>query len=467
MTYKNEINKLDQNLKEKSKALENLMDVLQRKSHEVNRLMSDMEQRNKENGELYSQVQDLQETYDRSMTAMDTEKMHAIKQLDLAKKESQALLKMVNSYDNMALKQDELESSIQAKISDYNNLKSLFTESQSQNIKLQKDLLSHDSNISLLRDELDKLREANCVTEEEANKYKQSVDLTINESKMLKEKLEMFENLSDEFERLKNSHERLEREKKQLESTFQIKSAELNDALYSIQLNKQESEELLAKLESSDNLKMDLSKLNDAYGRILIEKTTLQTDFDDLLNSFNKQSLQTESLNRELMEMKATYQKILSEKNILQADFDDQVEQYNNLYNSLENKIEENKELMRRLSNFENVNKAATSNIASLIEENISTKSNLTALRKESAELLEQIKYYELLESEYNKLKNEHDQICMEKTKLQKELDRQVSDFKKIERDNRDLSRQSNDLLTHSEILEKALINTRAEVSHK
>lgn len=407
---------LTRDLEEKATALENLISVIKHKSQDVNRLNEDKEKLNNANSELFKKIQTLQES-------LDIEKVEAKKSVQLARQESQELLEKVKDYDEMVLKQDDFAVSFQSQNEEYNKLNDLLKQTQDQN----------------------------------------------------KHKLEC---LSDELQKLKDSHNILLQEKKRLENELHSKTLELDDALYSIQLKNQESEELVNKLHGSENLKTDFFKINDAYTRIKMEKqamqnelTDKQNDFDKLLQSFdnlqsqNKLNTQeVESLNFELAGIKSAYDNLLAEKNMLQSDFDNKSDEINNLYNTLETKIEENKELSRRLMKFEHNQEAVTSNMNSLLQENISTKTNLATLKKESDELTERVKYYETLETEYDKLKIDHYKIRAEKDRLERELNHQVTDLRRVERENHDLSSHSQDLLSHSEVLEKALISARTEV---
>lgn len=444
--------------------------------------MEDMEKRNNENNNLYKQIQTLQETYNRSFTALDIEIVQAIK---LARQESLELLEKVSDYDDMVQKQDDLTTSFQSQKEKYNNLKSLMMETQDQNKNLQMDLSSRDSNNSILLQEVQRLREVNQFAatnisdlQDEKDKYKLSVEITKKNSKTLLEKLHKFADLSDKYKNLKDSHEKLVRDKSRLDNELQNKTVELDDALHSIQLKSHESEELMNRLHGSENLKTDLSQLNDAYTRIIMEKKSIQNeltkkknDYNNLLQSFNhlklendKHSQEVDAFNRDLAASKRDYDKIVAEKKILQSDFDKKTHEFNNLNNTLQTKMEENRKLYQRLTNVENDHKAVTSNNNSLLQENISNKTSLTALEKKSVEFIERIKLYEALKLEYDKLKISHGQVQAERNKLKRELDHQQTDLRRIERENHDLSSQSHNLLSHSEVLEKSLIDARNEV---
>lgn len=474
---------LTRDVEEKATALENLISVIKHKSQDIDRLTDDMQIRNKENSDLHKTIQTLQETYNRSFTALDSETAQAIKSLQLATQESQEVLERVKDYDVTEHKKDDLATSFQSQNKEYENLKSLLMKTQDQNKNLQMDLSSRDSNHSILHQEIRRLREVNQLTaasisslKDEKNKYKVLNELTNKESKIIQEKLHQFEDLSDQLQRLRESHEKLARDKERLEKELQNKTEELDCALDSIRLKRQESEVLVNKLHGSENLKMDLLEIKEAYKEITSEKQALQAEltnkinsFDKLLSSFNNlksqnelKSQEIESLNFELAALKRAYDHLLTEKNTLQSDFDEKGREINNLINNLENKIDENTELKQQLMNVKQNHDTVKSNMNFLMEENISTKTNLDALRKESDE---RVKYYEALESDYDKLKNDYKNMQAQKYNLERILDNQVNDLKRVERENRDLGSHSQDLLSHSEVLEKALINARTEVS--
>ncbi|KOB75912.1 Uncharacterized protein OBRU01_06635 [Operophtera brumata] len=454
---------LTEDVEDKITALENLRTIINNKSMENNRLMEDIEKRNTENNNLYKQIETLQENYKRSFAALDIEKTQVIKSLQLARQESQELLEKVKDYDDMVNKQDDFATTFQSQKEKYYSLQSLLKETNDQNKNLQKELSGRDSNNSILLQEVQELREVNQFSatkisdlQAEKKKYKLSLELTKKESIILKEKLQKFENLSDQLKNLKDSHESLVGDKIRLENELQNKTGELDDALHSIQLKRQESEELMKRLHVSENLKTNLSQLNDAYTKIVAEKQTFQNDltkkindYNNLLQSFDhfklenkQQSQEVDALNHDLDKLKRAYDNLVKEKINLQTDFNNKTNELNNLYNTLEMKKEEVSELRQRLSNVENDQKAVTSSNHSLLQENISAKNNFAALKKESVELMRKVKYYEGLELDYDKLKINHDQMQAEKNKLQSELDHQQMDLRKIQRENHDLSSQ-------------------------
>lgn len=464
---------LSQDAKEKSLAVENLMNVVKNKSQEIDKLEYEIVKRKEENTKLLQQIKELQHNFDNSVASLETEKTQALKYMHLAREESQELLNKVKDYDRVIHSNADITKSLEMQIETKKELENLLVNAVHENTNLKMNLASSESNNAILQKEINSLEGQN-------NEYKTSLELTQKESSQLKLKLKHFDNLTLQLQSLQDSHDKLIEEKKQLENKLLEKNYELDNAMRSIQLTKRESEELIDKLQQSESIKDELYRLREACQKLADEKYSLQkelmerqNDIEDLLKSLNNLQMQNnehtlqkceqiELLEQELEDFRKTYEALLNEKNILLDDFNNKKEEFNKLYNNLEEKIEENRELVEQIKSLE---MNAQNRIKSLQDDNLTTQATLNVIKKESAELFDKIKYYETLEVEFNQLKRAHSQMKMEKDKLQDELDMQLADLKKIEKENYELQCQSQNLITQNEDLENALISSRTEVT--
>ncbi|CAB3248237.1 unnamed protein product [Arctia plantaginis] len=476
----NETRVLTEDVKKKSEAVENLLKIVGNKSQEINKLIHDSEKSKKENKDLAKQINELQKSFNSNVVSLETEKVEALKYLQLAREESEELLQKVKDYNEVMRVNDDVMKSLDI----HEEIRKELDDNKSQD----NDLASSAKNNSMLK-EIQRLRElhkfvvSNVNSLEDANKqYKTSLQITQKESGQLKIKLSEYENLSLLMKNLQSSYDKLLEEKNRLETELMEKGIELENALLSIQITKRESYDLIDKLQQSQNIKDELLRLSDAYKKLAIEKHAAQTDLletktqmENLLQSLTNMKLHNECLlqqcgrldevERELQDTKKAYNSLLSEKNTLLDGFNDKKErEFNNLYDMLEKKIEENRELTEQISSLQE-NQAVTKNsMQSLQDDNLRAQATLNVIKKESADLLEQLRHYKTLETEFEKLKRAHDQMKIEKEKLQTELNVQLADLKRIEEQNSELHCHSQNLIIHSEQLEKALINSRTEL---
>lgn len=451
---------LSQEVEEKTRAVGNLMNVIQNKSQELNRLMEDIEIKEKENGELNKQVHEIQE---------------------LARQESQELLHKMKNYEEVVHKKDEISKSFTEQAHDYNKLKNDLKKTIDENNKLQMAIANRENNNSILLQEIQRLREVNSYAVDENNQYKLSLDLTRKESEVLENKLVQFEELREKLHGLTESQEKLLVDKNRLERDLRDKANKLDDAIHTIQLTKKESDNLIEKLEKSENIKEDFAKLSRDFQKLLAEKDSLQNeledrkrDLDNLLQNSDRLRIENDRLSqnfnnkvkleKELEYLKKNYDHLMEKKAELQKDFDNKTEEIDMLHGTLKNKIKENNNMLDQITYLEHNQMAAKSSISSLQNENLSNQTALDSARKESATLMDQIKSYETRAIEFDKLRRAHEHIKLEKEMLQGELNRQRADLKRVEKENHELNLQSQNLLIHNEDLEKALINARNEV---
>lgn len=481
---------LSQDMEDKQQAIDNLINVLKNKSQEIDTLMEGMEQKSKENSDLYTEIRNLHDSYSRNLTALGSEKSHALQSLQISKKESHDLLEKVKDYDDLVNKQEDISQSYQKLNEEYNRLKALLISSQHENETLQMNLTSRENNNSILLQEIQRLQEANnsavdniSALQDEKHQYKMSLELTKKDSKILEDKLQLLEDLSYKFKQLKESHGKLIQEKYKLENELSNKTSDLDKAIHAIALTKKESKDLEIKLRSSEHIKSDYESVDCAYKKLVKEQQGLQTELDEkkqeldsLLKSYNnlknnlkrlndQSSEKISSLSSELLSLKHCYNDLLAEKESILHDFDGKTEEINNLYNSLERKIEENKALSEKLQLLELNNRTVQGSINTLQEVHYSTVNEICVLRKESKELMDKVKFYKTLESKYDQLMRDHEQMKGENDNLQKELDVQKAKLRKIAGENEALHSESQHFLSHSEDLEKALINERSKVS--
>lgn len=476
---------LSHEVDEKTRAVGNLMNVIQNKSQELNRLMEEIENKEKENEDLCKHLHDIQNSFDNGVMELLNEKEQALSSLQLARQESRELLIKMKNYDEIIHKKDEMSESFAEQAQDYNNLKNILERTIDENKKLQMDISNRENNNSILLQEIQRLREVHKYAvgninnlEDENNQYKLSLDLTRKESEILENKLVQFDELREKLHGLTESQQKLLSEKSRLEREVHDKAIELENAKHSIQLAKKESEDLTQILQQDKNLKVDFSKLNDEFNKLLSANRCLQEemddknrDFDNLLqnlhrlqNENDRLSLNSNKLKQELDHLQKLYDDLSDEKADLQKDFDNKTEEIDMLHGTLENKIKENQKILKQIKSLEKNQMEARDSISSLQNENLTSQLALESTRKESSLLMNKLKCYEAQAVELDKLKQAYDQIKHEKEMLQGDLSILRADMKRVEKENRELDIQSQNLITHNEDLENALINARKEV---
>ncbi|XP_047042247.1 myosin-2 heavy chain-like [Helicoverpa zea] len=481
--HKDELEKysesLRQDIDDKMTANDNLMSIIHNKSQEINKLMQDIEKKKDENKDLLRQLNELRNRFDSSLSNLQQEKMQALQSLQVARQESQELLEKVKNYDQALHIEADVTKSLEIQLQEKEELHNLLMNAIEENRNLKADLASRENNNSILLQEIQRLRDVNEYAvdsinnlQDEKNKYRMSLDFTQKESTELKDKIMHYENLMLKLHNLQESHEKLIEEKSRLEGAFLEKSYELENAIHTIQLTKRESAELIDRLQQAEGSKdNELSRISEAYQKLSSEKYAVQKDLiekrrdmDNLVQTLNNMKAdnqqliqkcnQFEDIEQELTEMKKKYAELM-------YDFENKTEEINHLYNTLENKIEENRELTEQIKTLE------INQVMALEDEKIMTEAKLNIMKKESAELLEKIKQYQNLETEFEKLKAAHDQMKIDKENLQIELNTQMADLKRMEQENSELHSHSQNLLSHSEDLEHALIGARTELIKK
>ncbi|XP_022820749.1 sporulation-specific protein 15-like [Spodoptera litura] len=456
---------LKENLNENTSAVENLMNVIKNKSQEINKLMQDMERKKDENRDLVGQLNDMKERFSSSLVSMEKEKLQALQSLQIARQESQELLDKVKDYDQMIHKKEDTTKSLEQQLQDNKELQDSLME---ENKNLKKELSNRDNKNSLLLQEIKRLRDVNEYAvnsinslENENKQYQISLDVTRKESGELKDKMMYYDNLNVQLQSLQEAHEKLLTEKSRLENDLLEKTFELENAIHTIKLSKRESDELIDRLQQSQGSKdNELSRLSDAYQKLSAEKYAAHKELIDkkryienLLQTLNTVTLENEhllhkckqadDLEQELESLKKAYAELSYEKSMLHNDFENKTEEFNHLYNTLENKIEENRELIEQIKALE-ANQAINSSDVK------SARDRLNVMKTQSDELVNKLKYYETLETEFEKMKKAHDDVKMEKENLELKIKMQFGDLKKMEQENEDL--------------QNALIGTRTEL---
>ncbi|KAJ8726158.1 hypothetical protein PYW07_000856 [Mythimna separata] len=474
---------------EKSKAVDNLMNVINNKSLEINKLMQDVEKEREQNKNLYKQLNELRDRFDSSRVSLENEKLEALQSLKLARQESQELLNKVKDYDEVIHKKADVTKSLEQQLQDNKELQNVLMATIEENKQLKKELDTRENHNSILVAEIQRLRDINEYVVESINSledqnkhYKMSLELTLKESSELKDKILNFENLSLQLQNLQNSHDKLAHEKTVLQNELLENSYELENAKHSIELSKRESGEIIDRLQQSEDSKdNEIARCRETCQKLSSEKYVVQKalmektrDMDDLLQALNNLKLendkliqacgQADSLEQELESLKNAFAVLSNEKNILEQN---KTEEYNDLYNTLEKKIEENRELMEHIQSLELEKSTSANAIETLHSEKMMAENKLNVMNKESLELVDKIKYYENLENEYEKLKNAHYKMMSEKENLERELNRQLAELRKIEHENSELNSHSQILLSHSEDLESSLIAARTQLVQK
>lgn len=484
-----ENSRLSQDVEEKSTAVENLMKIINNKSQEINKLVHEMEKKKYETTDLCRQLNDLRERFDLSLMSSESEKLDAIKSLQIARQESQELLEKVKDYDQVIHKNADFIKSLELQVEDNRDLQNLLMSTMEENRTLKLNLEDRENANSILLQEIQRLRKVNEYSadnisslREENDHYKMSLELNQTESGELRDKLMNYDNVNIQLKTLQGSHTRLLEEKKRLENELLAKASELENAQHSMLLDKRESDDLITRLQRSEGSKDDeLYKMSEAYHIANSEKRAAENELEEknryiesilqTVNSLKHQNAElvqkcndAEELEQNLISLKKAYSELATEMNTLQNDFDIKTDEYTQLYNTLESKIEENRDLFERVRLLELSQEMATNDIKALQDEKYSIQAKANVIEQESAVLISKIKHYENLELEFDKLKRAHDEMRVEKETLQSELNMQLADLRRMEQENCELHSHSQTLLSHSEDLENALIGARTEV---
>ncbi|XP_060805457.1 putative autophagy-related protein 11 [Amyelois transitella] len=467
----NENKQLSQDVKDKTAAVENLINVINNKSKEINTLLGEIEVKENENKDLLRQLNELRDIYECNISAAENEKKEVLESLSLAKRESEELMNKLKDYEELVQSQNDMTNSFEAKIVNYNQLKQalLDTIEENKNLEMSK---------ALLLNEIQRLKEVHTYAvndiddlNEENNKYKSSLELQRKKSEILEDKLSQFESLSQELQSLQETHENIISDKRKLEKDLLETKYELENEKRSAEVSKKEIEELKLK---SENLANELHRLGESYQTLVKEKydlygdlteknkklLELQQSLDNLKeknNCLQDRSSQINKLEKTIDDLKNTCAKLDSEKQLLQKD----------LYQTLQVKTEENTRLLNEITYLRGKHEAVKSNLDDLHNENLSTKQSLTIMRKESDELLNKLKYYENLENDFIKMRQDHYKVQMEKQQLQDELDCQLKNLKQIKQENNALQKESFTLMRHSEDMENALVDARSQLVQK
>ncbi|KAI8427546.1 hypothetical protein MSG28_002059 [Choristoneura fumiferana] len=374
-----------QSVKDKTAAVENLMEVIAKKSLEINKSTD-------ENENLVNKLHKLKESYEDHVSKLESEKQLALESLQISRQESQERLQKVKDYDEFLQKQEDLSNTIEEKMQEYESTKRVLKQKIEENERLKREL-------------------ANLQNEE--HQSKKAIDLVKKESLILERKLSELENVSRQFMDLKDAYEKLGTEKKSLEIELKQKASHLDSAIYSIKLNKKESGELL---KQSEAIKEELVKLNLANEKLTADNNLLHKNLSCLReenDSLKRKSDQLSILEQELSDLKKSLNDTLTEKKELERDFEIKNQDLNNLYNNLENKIEENRSLQEKIKTLQMHNFEAINNIKNLENDNLDKQTALNTARRESSVLMEKLQHHENLESEYSKLKTAHEQIIL------------------------------------------------------
>ncbi|XP_072936318.1 uncharacterized protein [Epargyreus clarus] len=458
---KEENKSLSKEIRVKSGDIDKFISIINNKSQEINELMEELEHRKDENRELYLQLQNTTESLDKNISTLENEKKNALFSLQLARTDSQKLIEHYEEPHSHLYQHDDGNNSNRRDIED--------------NERCLMNIVDHDNENSLLLQEIQQLRADNITNisklQDENTQNKKSLEVLRKESVVLKHKLLHLETLSQQFHNLQESHDRLLADKIRLEKELQNKTCELNNIIH---LTRRESETLMDRLQQSESVQQ---QLNDNYEEVVSDRYTLLSDLShkdaqlqilsDSLNDIKKENerLRQESqrvynLEQEFINLNNAYEHLIVEKNMLQNDFDNKTKEIDNLYNNLENKIEENRELHNQIKNLQYRDVSNKNSIADLQNEKINFQTNLDTMRKESVELIDKIKYYESL-SDLEELKLAYNEVKSENNKLQNDIEIQTINFKILQDKNKELNNHSQNLLTHNEELEKALIEAR------
>ncbi|XP_053602206.1 centromere-associated protein E-like isoform X2 [Plodia interpunctella] len=469
----NDNNQLSQDVKDKAAAVDNLINVINDKSQEINKLLGDADIKENENKDLLRRLQDM---YESNVSDIENDKKEALESLSIAKRESEELLHKLKDYEDVIQSQNDMSKGLAAQIDNYNQIKQALLETIAENKNLQMDLVNREKNNTHLRQEIQKLQEAHTHAidnidglNEEKNKYKTSLELTSKKS----------ETLSQDLQSLQETYENLTADKRNLEKELRETKYKLEDAKYSADLSRTESKEFKVK---SENLADELSRLNHAYQMLLKEKNclykelseknldliSLQKSLDDLKatnENLEQKCNQISNLEDIIGDLQKACDKLDSEKQLLQNDLDTKNEEINNLCNNLESKIDENSHLLDDLMSLQNKHKAVRNDLDDLSHENLSNKMSLDAVRKESDDLSRKLKYYENLEKDFIKLRQDNYQIKLEKQKLQDELNSQFDNLRQAQQENNELQKENLTLIRHTEHLEKGLVDARTQLA--
>ncbi|CAG9784619.1 unnamed protein product [Diatraea saccharalis] len=497
-TFEKEIQKLieenqalRQDVKEKSKAIENLRNIVDRRAQEIGLLVDELEKKDSEKKVVSKRYQDLRNMFEHSITETENEKLRALQSLNLVRRESQELLNKINEH-NLIPKNGE--TSVEIKLKD------------SYKIENKEIPHQHPDNDTILLNEIQQLREVNTLAicsidnlQQERNRYKTSLELTKKKSDIMENQLKEFESVKEEMESLKFAHDNVTKMKDELENDLEEKKAELETALKSIQLCKKESDELIKKLDNFKSLEEEFDKLNNTYKQLMTEKERLHYDLlekskeSDKLNvayerlmtekegihyalleksKENENFLQTlktqsedlkeaseklKSLENELCKLRIDNEILRKENNTLQKELNNKAKEINNLNNTLETNLKEHLYLTQKVQILEYNQKAANENIIALQNENAISQTTLNGIRQESIILIDKLKHLEALENEYETLR-------MHNESMQDELNRLSTTIETIKKENNNLYKENQDLQTVNKDIEQALIDARNQL---
>ncbi|XP_039765071.1 uncharacterized protein PFB0765w-like [Pararge aegeria] len=432
---------MNQELENKSNAIDNLNNIICSKSHEIGNLIDEVDHKNVENINLIKQIKNNQDSFDKNIALLKNEKKIAMSSIITAKEESIEFLKHFKDHDD----RNKIRQSI-------NNISDILNthENIDDNIFIKEiELLrgTNLENINILYDENEQL--------------KKTYDLAKKESLILEQKLINQDNLLATLEMLKQSHENILNEKETIQGELTKSISELEKLQNDFQVSTVKSQSLL---DESEDIKEEHAALNIQYQKVLHERNMLQKSISDkdseiniLIHSLQSLKLENEQyllkiqeipkLQETSFDLKSKCEKLLSEKNTLQCDLNIKTKEINTLYDNVETKKEEIQRLQNQIKTQQSRELSASGSISNLRNENYNIQLNLDAVRNESVKLLDKIKKYEKLENQHKELQALHEQIQLENVNLQKE----VIDLNKMLQEN------------YSKKLEEALVRSREE----
>ncbi|XP_037297635.1 uncharacterized protein PFB0765w-like [Manduca sexta] len=285
---------LTQDIEEKNTAIANLMNVINNKSQNINNLLEEIEHRDSDNNNLQKELQDLRAKCKSSTDILVREKMETMSSLQLARQESQELLKKIKDYDDVIHKNDDISKALEAQVEDYNKLKEMLLNTIEENKNLQINLASRENNNSILLKEIQRLREKKQMLQNElvGKSYQlgnaiHSMELTKKESEELMERIHDTEKLKEDLLKANVNNQNLVQEMQILRNDISKKDKEIEMLQENLNYLKKQNDNLIKVSENEVVLEKQLTELKKAYKleQLKKEHTALQKEKEELQKS--------------------------------------------------------------------------------------------------------------------------------------------------------------------------------------
>lgn len=389
---------------EKTKAMDNLMGIINNKSAEINKLIEQNEQQKSVNDSLNRQLKSIEHEFNIKVSELEADKQDTLSSLLMAQQESEHLLNECH----------EIKQSSSSLINNLDELKATLDVMTKENNKLQKELdLCRIREESLRKEIVDLNYEKMAYITELDNEKKYSKNIKNQLTKSINEHIDISKNLHD-----KNSDLNLKNE--ELLRKLQKESSHFENVIESLNVSRRQSEELLRKS------KEELSVFSESYQqeKDVIEKELLNKDLElkYLIDSYNN--------------LKQEHDNTLNSMAQIQQDYDE-------LKAACENRITDSMSIESR---------------------DLSTKSSISSIKKDNEYLREKINEYQDLEEQLNMLQQENDKLTKRLKLLEKEFEVKNDDYNRLKEEFDNIEEHNKELISQNDTLTNTLLNTKNEL---